>query len=145
MSQISELKERYLKVAENEGIDEQELRNIEYALSLTLPDDFKKISHFFAGGCLGVVENYSFIQGKWDNIIDETKRLRETVKLPSEFVVLAEPPESLIVMDVRSKPSIIWCDSVDIYNLRTKLYTGSPDMWENYSDFFSELLADEES
>lgn len=145
MLKFLKLKERYLKIADKDGINEQEFENIEYALDITLPDDFKKISGFFGGGCLGSVENYSFAHGKWNNIIDETKRLRETVKLPHRFVVLAEPPESLILMDVESKPSVIWCDSADIYNLESKSYIRDPDTWENYSDFFSELLSDEES
>ncbi len=145
MLKVSKLKERYLKIAKEDGINEQELKSIEYVLGLTLPEDFKKISQFFSGGCLGTVENYSFIQGKWNNIVDETKRLRETVKLPSKFIVLAEPPESLIVMDVESKPSIIWCDSIDVYSLENKSYIRNPDIWENYMDFFEELLSDEES
>ena len=65
MLKVSKLKERYLKIAKEDGINEQELKSIEYVLGLTLPEDFKKISQFFSGGCLGTVENYSFIQGKW--------------------------------------------------------------------------------
>lgn len=145
MLDILKLKKRYLKFAEEDGIEEQEIENVEHILGLTLPNDFKEISRFFCGGCLGIVENYRFTQGKWNNIIDETKRLREEVNLPLKFVVLAEPSESLIVMDVEDKPSIIWCDSIDVYNLGTKSYARSPDTWENYSDFFSELLSDEES
>lgn len=145
MPEISKLRERYLEIAEPDGISVQELENIEYTLGVTLPDDFKQISQFFGGECLGAVENYSFVQGAWDNITDETKRLREAVKLPFRFVVLAEPPESVIVMDVEDKPSVIWCDLTDIYHLETKAYTGNPDVWESYSDFFAALLSDEES
>lgn len=145
MLEISKLEERYLRVAERDGIDEEELKNIEHTLNIILPEDFKQISRFFCGGCLGVVENYSFIQGEWDNIIDETNKLRERVNLPHQFVVLAEPPESLLLMDVTSKPSIIWCDATDVYNLNTKSYIRNPDTWESYSDFFGELVSDEES
>lgn len=145
MLDILELRKRYLRIEKEDGIGAQGLKTIEYALGLTLPDDFKQISGFFSGGCLGAVEHHSLTQGAWSNIIDETKRIREAVGLPSRFVVLAEPPESVIVMDTESKPSVIWCDVADIYHLETRAYTGTPDTWENYSDFFSELLSDEES
>ena len=48
------------------------------------------------------------------DIIDETIRLREAVNLPMRFIVLAEPPESLIVLDTKNIPSVIWFDTVDI-------------------------------
>lgn len=139
-----ELKKKYLNLAKEYGINSQEIENIENILEVTLPDDFKQISRFFSGGCLGVVDQYSFNQGNWNNIIDETKRLRATVNLSQNFIVLAEPPESIIVMNLENKPSIIWCNSTDIYNLDTKSYTSNPTVWRDYSDFFSTLLSDEE-
>lgn len=145
MLEVSEVEERYLKIAKRDGINEQEIKNIEHILGITLPNDFKEISQFFSGGCLGVIDNYSFIRGKWDNIIDKTIRLRETVKLPCQFVVLAEPPESLVVMDVEKTPSVIWCNAVEADKLGKKSYISNSDIWENYSDFFSELLSDEEN
>lgn len=144
MVDIIELKKRYLIVAKECGVDNQAVENIENILGVTLPNDFKEIARFFNGGCLGVVDNYSFVQGSWDNIIDKTMRLRETVGLSKKFIILAEPPESIIVMNVVDKPSIIWCDAADIYNLETKFYTSNPDIWSDYSDFFNELLLDEE-
>lgn len=144
MLDIMELKKRYLNLAKEYGINSQEIENIENILEVTLPDDFKQISRFFSGGCLGVVDHYSFNQGNWNNIIDETKRLRATVNLSQNFIVLAEPPESIIVMNLENKPSIIWCNSTDIYNLDTKSYTSNPTVWRDYSDFFSTLLSDEE-
>ena len=65
--------------------------------------------------------------------------------MPKNFIVLAEPPESIILMDVEHKPSIIWCDAFDIYNLETKKYTNKPCIWEDYSDFLGELISDEEN
>ena len=40
MLKVSKLKERYLKIAKEDGINEQELKSIEYVLGLTLPEDF---------------------------------------------------------------------------------------------------------
>lgn len=144
MRDIMELKKIYFKLAKEDGIDNQEIENIENILEITLPDDFKEISRFFNGGCLGIVDNYSFSQGEWNNIIDETKRLRAAVNLPQKFIVLAEPPESIIVMNVEDIPSIIWCDATDIHNLETKSYMSNPTIWRNYSDFFGDMLSDEE-
>lgn len=144
MTDIMELKKRYLKLANDKGIDDQEIEDIEEILQITLPDEFKEICRFFNGGCLGIIDNYSFKQGNWNNIIDETTRLRVEVNLPPRFIVLAEPPESIIVMNVEETPSIIWCDATDIYNLETKSYTSNPTIWRDYSDFFGEMLSDEE-
>lgn len=127
------------------GINSIVLKNIENTLDISLPNDFKEISKFFNGGDLGAIYNYSFEQGNQDNIIDETIKLRETISLPKNFIVLAEPPESIILMDVEHKPSIIWCDAFDIYNLETKKYTNKPCIWEDYSDFLGELISDEEN
>lgn len=135
MIDIAELKRRYLEVGKENGISKKDIKHIENILELILPDDFKNISKFFNGGCLGVIDNYCFRQGKANNIIEETRRLRNTINLPKQFIVLAEPPESIIVMDVVHKPSIIWCDATDIYNLKNKSFINKPDVWQDYSDF----------
>lgn len=145
MSNILDLKKKCLATLGSNGISNQELKQIESLLSLSLPDDFKLISEFFSGGTLGVIDNYSFVQGPWDNIIDETIKMRNSIDLPHQFIVLAEPPESLIVLNVESSPSVIWCDAIDVCHLEDNLYEVPPDTWNSYKDFFSKLLSDEDS
>lgn len=108
--------------------------------NLELPKTFCEISTFFSGGYLGEISNYSFANvGNGINIIDETIRLRESVKLPARFVALAETPESIIVMDTINRPSVIWFDAVEISELENKSFTSKPDEWMTYADYFKEL------
>ena len=37
MLEVSEVEERYLKIAKRDGINEQEVKNIEHVLGITLP------------------------------------------------------------------------------------------------------------
>ena len=145
MLSISKIKKKCLETLGDNGIGEHEIHQIESLLNLSLPDDFKMISEFFSGGIIGVFDNYSFIQGPWDNIIDETIKMRHTVGLPHHFIVLAEPPESLIVLNVKSHPSVIWCDSIDVDHLLDGLYESPPNTWNYYKDFFYEQLCNNDS
>lgn len=145
MLDIKFLEKEYLKFGEKNGIDDTILKKIEDTLKISLPSDFKQISKFFSGGDLGAIYNYDFEPGEWDNIVGETIKLRSLVRLPKNFVVLAEPPESIILMDVINNPTIIWCDALDIYNIKNKKCMNKPYLWENYSDFFYELILDEQN
>lgn len=139
------MKKRYIALYSEDGINNRELVEIEKMLEVELPDSFCEISTFFSGGYLGSISNYSFSNVDNSlNIIDETIRLRETINLPTRFVVLAEPPESLIVMDTKNNPSIIWFDAVEITELDKKSFTSQPDEWEDYVDYFNALLEEEE-
>lgn len=64
--------------------------------------------------------------------------------MPSRFIVLAEPPESLIVMDTENTPSIIWCDATDAERIADMSFISEPETWDNYLEFFIKLLEDEE-
>ncbi|MCR8859843.1 MULTISPECIES: SMI1/KNR4 family protein [Bacillus] len=139
------MKKRYEALYSNEGINDEDLVKIEEKLNIKLPEDFCEIATFFSGGYFGGISNHSFSNVDNSlNIIDETIRLREVVHLPSRFIVLAEPPESLIVMDTLNTPAIIWFDGVEISELEKKSFTSKPDEWETYADYFEELLEEEE-
>ena len=69
---------------------------------------------------------------------------RGSINLPLRVVVLAEPAESLIVMDTQSTPSIIWLDAVEVNKLDSRSFLSEPDEWSTYADFFAQLLNDEE-
>ena len=145
MNEIEELRERFLQLQESDGISELDLNKIEEKLEVKLPLDFRKISMFYSGGYLGGISNYSFIDdGNNFNIVDETIRLRREIGLPKRFIVLAEPPESIIVMDTENVQSIIWCDSVEVDKLENKSFITKPDEWNSYSEYFGQLIEDEE-
>lgn len=128
-----------------EGISDKEIQQIESILTLKLPQEFIEISEFYGGGYLGGIENYSFNRYlDSTNIIDETLRLREAIKLPVEYIVLAEPPESIIVLNTIKEPSIIWCHAVEVTKLSSGDFQVAPDTWGTYAEFFAYLLDEEE-
>jgi hypothetical protein len=95
---------------------------IEQALALVLPLDLRRIASFYRGGLLGGFSLHEIgDQGSADNIVAETRRLRASAGLPHEFLVLAEPPESLIVLrtmaDAAADTPVIWCSAVDVARL----------------------------
>jgi len=126
------------------GIDKETLNEIQTILNVRLPEDFCEITAFFGGGLLGGISNHSFSNLDSPNIIDETIRLRDCINLPLQFIVLAEPDESLIVMDTQSIPSIIWCDAAEVFRLKNKAFISKPDEWNTYTEYFTHLLKDEE-
>lgn len=145
MENLERLKERYLKLYPSDGVDKEVLSKTENILKVSLPRDFCEIASFYSGGYLGGISNHSFSDADGStNIIEETIRLRNTINLPLKFIVLAEPTESLIVMDTKDTPSIIWCDAVEASRLGSKSFVSKPDEWSSYMEYFSQLLEDEE-
>ncbi len=142
---IEEIKNRYLALyPSDDGVDMQNMIELEQSLNMKFPKDFFEISQFYSGGQLGDVSLYSFNINEVDNILEKTFLLRKTNKLPNKFIVLAEPDESLIVMDMENKPRILWINSTDIDNLSKNRFEMKPDIWQTFSDFFIQLLKQEE-
>lgn len=145
MERIKELKERYLNLQPIDGVNDAILSEIESTLNIKLPSDFWEIASFYSGGYLGGISNYSFSNNYGSlNVIDETIKLRNSINLPLRYIVLAEPPESIIVMDTENTPSIIWCDAVEVTKLNDKSFITKPNEWNSYAEYFSQLLEDEE-
>jgi hypothetical protein len=143
---INELKQRYVELFSNEGVDTQTLVNIQKRLDVLFPIDFIEIAKFYSGGILGGISHFSIaMTGPADNIVNETIRLRSSTGLPSRYVVIAEPPESLIVLDTFANggPSVIWLDSTDIGNIKKGNSLSSPTLWKTYSEFFEYLINEE--
>lgn len=133
----------YEKLFTVDGISMNEIIKKEEKLGITLPKDFKAISSFFSGGSIGPIEIFDFCHENELNIWRETERIRKAVDLETECIVLAEPPESIIIMQTEKKPAIIWCDASDIYNIKTGKFDVEPETWENFSDFFYDMLIEE--
>ncbi|MBC3948939.1 SMI1/KNR4 family protein [Pseudomonas sp. DOAB1069] len=143
---INNLKEKYLSLHKADTSSAEEIRWVENALSVSLPDDFKEIATFYTGGFLGGISHHAFFSAANPlNIVSETLRLRKAINLAKEYIVLAEPAESLIVMNLSAPPAIIWCDANDAEHLGTGEFSTPPDYWENYASFFSYLLEREAS
>ncbi|WP_199884117.1 SMI1/KNR4 family protein [Anaerosinus massiliensis] len=146
MGKIKELKERYLNLQPSDGVNDAILSEIESILNVKLPNDFCEIATFYSGGYLGEISNYSFSNNHdgSTNIIEETIKLRNSINLPLRYIVLAEPPESVIVMDTENIPPIIWCDAVEVRKLNDKSFITKPNEWNSYTEYFAQLIEDEE-
>ena len=145
MDIMQKLQERFLLLQKSDGIMDTELDEIQKVLNVELPMDFRNIATFFSGGYLGGISNFTFSMVDGDfNLITQTMEFRKTVKLLNRFIVLAEPPESIIVMDTENSPSIIWCDAVEVDKLGRNEFIAQPDEWESYLDYFTQLVEDEE-
>ena len=144
MADINILKERYELIFGAEPSGDRVISKIEDQLGITLPSDFKAISKFYSGGLIGQISHHEIAcDGAATNIVKETLRLRNAIGLKKNFVVLAEPSESLIVLNLLDQPSVIWCDAIDVANLDSMEFNSQPDTWNSYSDFI-ECLLDEE-
>ena len=145
MVDIDTLRKRYIAEFGDEPCSSQVLSDVESALDVQLPEDFKQISTFDSGGYLGGISRHEIAcMGDATNIVRETLRLRDSIGLDSNYIVIAEPAESLIVLNTTGKPAVIWCDAVEAKNINSQEFINLPDTWENYSDFFEYLLDEEE-
>lgn len=146
MANIEELKRRYTSIFGEEGCDIGTLKDIERELDVELPLDFVEIATFYSGGYLGGISHHEIASKSVStNIVEETLRIRESVGLNPNFVVIAEPPESIIVLQVSSAPEVIWCDAVEAKNLNSRKFENDPITWNMYSDFFEYLLDEEDN
>jgi hypothetical protein len=144
MQDIEALRKRYVRLYGDEGVAEQDLGAIESSLNLCLPEDFRRIARFFGGGCLGTSHHAIAPGGPADNVVEETLRLRTSVGLPHGYVVLAEPAESLIVMDSGSS-EVFWIDASDANRLADPRLLRKPQVFQSYADFFERLLGEAEA
>lgn len=139
-------RDRYIALYGDEPVAAGRLAAIERALGLTLPDSLQQVASYYRGGCLGGISHHSIETARTaTNVTNETLRLRSAINLPHRYVVLAEPPESLIVLDCQSG-AVIWCGAQDVYRLDDLKTTLSPmDVWPDYLDFFAFLLDEEQA
>lgn len=147
---MKEIESRYIALFKREPSSLGAIERIEKSLSIILPNDFKSISKFYSGGILGGKAHYAIeCGGPADNIGHETLRLRSAVNLPSNMIAIAEPAESLIVMETHPQAdistNIIWLDALDVYSLSSPLVLNRSKVWGSYLDFFTFLLDEEES
>lgn len=144
MNEFEILKNRLENLHPVDGITEQELLKIEETLEVKLPHDYCEIAKFYGGGQIGIVSMYSFKIEDNDNVVEKTQQLRTCVNLPYEFIALAEPDESIIVMNTKKEPRILWIDATDVENIATGKFESKPDVWKTFEEFFAELLEQEE-
>ncbi|WP_454675451.1 SMI1/KNR4 family protein [Achromobacter pestifer] len=142
---IESLRERYSKIAGIRPASDFLLQEIEKSLNLTLPTAFREICEFFDGGGLNVIPLFSLAaNASVLNPLIETERLRVEIGFPEIYLVLAEPAESLIVMECVGSGRVLWLDALDVGQLKSEQFSRPPDTWPSFVEFFSYLLDEEE-
>lgn len=146
--ELVRLRQRYERLFGSEGVEAGECDAIEKILELRLPKPLREIAGFYGGGLLGGVSHHAIARhGPADNIVDETLRLRGSVSLPGDLIVLAEPPAGLIVLQAESDlcaAPVIWCSTQDVAKLASREPPSDSESWPDYAAFFGYLLALEE-
>lgn len=142
---INELKKRYVEKYGHRPVLNDDIHKLEDVLSISLPNDFKEILKFYDGSGFYFLELLDISQNNNKlSVLTETLRLRSSVNLELRYLVLAEPPESLIVLDSMDNGKVIWIDSYDIDSLNKNKFKCTPDIWPTFSSFFKYLLDEED-
>lgn len=121
-------------------------------LGVVLPDDFRKINSVFDYEYLGSFQFPCFYQNGNSGVVDETLGNRESLNLPSKFVILSiEDDVSVLLLETQDSPEksspIIWCDMFpDFFNIcEGKPIEQNPTIWPSFTDFFEYLVEQEEA
>ncbi|UOO91133.1 SMI1/KNR4 family protein [Vitreoscilla massiliensis] len=123
---------------------EATLAEIERVLGVTLPEDYKQISRFSSYAAVGGIWHYGIeLSDDPHTMVNQTLLLRKLIHLPHEYLVLAEPDESLLVLNTQQKPRVRCLDAVQAPDLAV-LGADEYDAWDEYADYFLWLLQQEE-
>ncbi|WP_282610164.1 hypothetical protein [Pelagibius sp. Alg239-R121] len=139
---MQELRDRYIKLNGLCAVDTQRLINTQSELGLTFPESFYEACKFFDGsGCGNFFHNID--RAVEPNIFGETQRLRESISLPNRYLVIGEPPGSLLLIDCEIG-STIWCDASDAPNLAKGGPLRDPTIWNNFYECLEFAIEQEE-
>ncbi|NWB95770.1 hypothetical protein HX882_07715 [Pseudomonas gingeri] len=144
MANLNDIQTRYEVLNGVRPVDGEYLRQLQVALKILLPDDFIQASCFFDGSGVAVLPVHAIDWQPEMNVFSETTRLREKISLPNHFLVLGEPPASLLVMDCNEGGAVIWCDATDAPRLGKERLMSPPKVWRNYTEFLEYLIDEEE-
>lgn len=127
-------------------VDPDFIKKLEHELKISLPDSLKLVGEFFDGSGIYVLPLHQIGWESPTNVLDQTKRLRSSGRLLSNYLVLGEPAEGLIVMDCNSRSGqVLWCDAIDVDRIGKEALMTAPEVWGSYLDFVEYLVSEEES
>lgn len=141
--------DRFIKLFGDQDRMEVDLTFIQKTLNIILPKDFKDITRFYDGNNGFYMDGMYCYDSKLtsDNIVNKTLFLRKK-HLPKRFIVLGEPPESIVLMETTNnekKGRVLWLSYADAYNLSEgKSLEDNPMIFYSFSEFFDYLLTEEE-
>ena len=145
MSTLAMIRQQCLLLNGARAVEPGFLDEVQSHLGLELADDFREAAEFFDGSGIYVLPLHAIGWAPAPNVLDETRRLRERAGLARQFLVLAQPPASLIVMDCSGGGGrVIWCDDVDVCRLGSEALLTAPDSWPTYTAFLEYLISEEQ-
>jgi hypothetical protein len=127
-------------------LDLEEILLVEQALNIIFPDDFKEISSEYNYEYISAFEMYNFSLSDEYSVKGGTIKWRNSISLPSDYLVLGENGSSAIIMKIENNNStIIWCALEDVFNLCDgKPMEYNPTIFPSFTDFFEFLIDEEE-
>lgn len=140
---MSDVRSRYEACAGPNPIAPDFLRKLERELGVSLPASFLAAAAYFDGRGIVALPLHPMADIP-ANVLDETLRLRRAINLPNRFIVLGEPPESLLVLDCIDG-TVIWCDATDATGLGEGRFSQKPHVWTQFSDFLEFLLDEQDA
>ena len=147
---IQNLIDTLLRIYPPDPTPQEDFEVIEHELGVRLPTDLRRLGTVYAGGAVGGIPHYDFtLEHPEESVTQHTLRLRAAINLPDRYVVLSEPPASLVVLDTRADAAgasrVIWLSQVDAQRLSTgEAFLAKSVIYPSYADFFAEMLAGEE-
>lgn len=146
MSSLEKVKSRFESLNGIRAVDPDFIETLERELGISLSSSFKLVGEFFDGSGIYILPLHQIGFESPTNVLGETKRLRSSVQLLSNYLVLGESTEGLIVMDCNSQlGQVLWCDAVDVNRLGKETLMTAPEVWNSYMDFAEYLVSEEES
>lgn len=148
MVKVQILEKRYkILFPEDKGLSNSQIISLEKTLRLSFSEDLKKILSFFSGGMLGMQSLLDFEGSDEYSVAGLTGILRESIKLPHDFLVLY-CEYGMIYVDCEKESQnyghVLYCGTEDAQwlcdGIEPKYY------WDylTFSDFFEHLLDEEE-
>jgi hypothetical protein len=139
---------RYRSILGEHPLNSDAIDALERELGLRLPEAFKTIASVYAGGLLGDISVLSFDPGSpGPTVASRTAELREQELIRPTDVVLAEPPDSLIVWRrAEVDGPVLWISAHDVERVlvQGEHPTSSVDEWPSLGWFLESCLVEEE-
>lgn len=139
---------RYRSILGEHPLGSKGLEALERDLGFALPETFRRVSTVFSGDLLGEMEIFSFDPAAPRPTVGCcTRYLRERGLVAPKDVVLAEPPESLVVWRNADIDGVVmWLDAHDVERVlvRGEEPLTEADEWPDLGSFLESCLIKEE-
>jgi hypothetical protein len=139
---FEQLKERIKKTFGEHPLKDDEISNVEDALSVKLPQDFIEINKVCSYEYSNVL---SFLNFGGTGVIENTLGVWSYFNCPHEFIMLYDDGSGVILMDVKNNTGVIYASIEDTESIVfRKELSYKHDLFPTFSDFFLYLLDEEE-